>query len=57
MMVIFLSVKFEFDWTNRFLSQNLETKMWTDRWTSDTSTQQTFQMFINVYKPTREMFR
>ena len=33
MMVIYLPVKFEFDWTNRFRVKSPETKMWTDRQT------------------------
>ena len=32
MMVIYVPVKFEFDWTNRFRVKSPETKMWTDRW-------------------------
>ena len=32
MLVIYVPVKFEFDWTNRFRVKSLETKMWTDRW-------------------------
>ena len=31
MMVIYVPVKFEFDWTNRFRVKSPETKMWTDR--------------------------
>ena len=31
MMLIYVPVKFEFDWTNRF-QVSPETKMWTDRW-------------------------
>ena len=31
MMAIYLPVKFEFDWTNRFRVKSPETKMWTDR--------------------------
>ena len=31
-MVIYVPVKFEFDWTNRFRVKSPETKMWTDRW-------------------------
>ena len=37
MMVIYLLVKFEFDWTNRFRVRVRKRKMWTDRWTLDTS--------------------
>ena len=37
MMVIYLPVKFEFDWTNRFRVRVWKRKMWMDRWTSDTS--------------------
>ena len=37
MMVIYLPVKFEFDWTNRFRVRVRKQKMWTDRWTLDTS--------------------
>ena len=37
MMVIYVPVKFEFDWTNRFRVKVRKRKMWTDRWTSDTS--------------------
>ena len=32
MMVIYLPVKFEFDWSNRFKVRDPETKMWTNRW-------------------------
>ena len=32
MMVIYLPVKFEFDWSNRFRVKSPETKMWTNRW-------------------------
>ena len=31
MMVIYLSVKFEFDWTNRFRVRVRKRKMWMDR--------------------------
>ena len=31
MMVIYVSVKYEFDWTNRFQLES-GTKMWTNRW-------------------------
>ena len=31
MMVIYLPVKFEFDWTNRFGVRVRKRKMWTDR--------------------------
>ena len=31
MMVIYLPVKFEFDWTNRFRVKVRKRKMWTDR--------------------------
>ena len=31
MMVIYLPVKFEFDWTNRFQVRVRKRKMWTDR--------------------------
>ena len=37
MMVIYLPVKFEFDWSNRFKVRVQKRKMWTDRRTSDTS--------------------
>ena len=37
MMVIYLPVKFEFDWSNRFKVRVRKRKMWTDRRTSDTS--------------------
>ena len=37
MMVIYLPVKFEFDWTNRFRVSVRKQKMWMDRRTSDTS--------------------
>ena len=37
MMVIYLPVKFEFDWSNRFKVTVRKQKMWTDRRTSDTS--------------------
>ena len=33
MMVIYLLVKFEFDWTNRFGVRVRKRKMWTDRQT------------------------
>ena len=33
MMVIYLSVKFEFDWTNRFRVTVRKQKMWTGRQT------------------------
>ena len=32
MMVIYVAVKFEFDWTNRFRVRVRKSKMWTDRW-------------------------
>ena len=32
MMVIYLPVKFEFDWSNRFKVKSPETKIWTNRW-------------------------
>ena len=32
MMVIYLPVKFEFDWTNCFRVKVRKRKMWTDRW-------------------------
>ena len=31
MMVIYLPVKFEFDWSNRFRVRVRKRKMWTDR--------------------------
>ena len=31
MMVIYLPVKFEFDWSNRFKVRARKRKMWTDR--------------------------
>ena len=37
MMMIYLPVKFEFDWSNRFKVRVRKRKMWTDRRTSDTS--------------------
>ena len=37
MMVIYLPIKFEFDWSNRFRVRVRKRKMWTDRRTSDTS--------------------
>ena len=37
MMVIYVPVKFEFDWTNPFRVRVRKRKMWTDRRTSDTS--------------------
>ena len=37
MMVIYLPVKFEFDWSNRFKVRVRKRKMWTDRRMSDTS--------------------
>ena len=37
MMVIYHPVKFEFDWTDHFRVRVRKRKMWTDRWTSDTS--------------------
>ena len=33
MMVVYLPVNFEFDWTNRFRVKSPETKMWTEGWT------------------------
>ena len=36
-MVIYLPIKFEFDWTNRFRVRVRKRKMWRDRRTSDTS--------------------
>ena len=33
MMVVYLPVKFEFDWTNRFRVRVRKQKMWTDRQT------------------------
>ena len=41
MMVIYIPVKFEFDWTNRFRVKSLETKMWTDGWTDKQTKKQT----------------
>ena len=32
MMVIYVPVKYEFDWTNRFPVKSPEMKMWTDIW-------------------------
>ena len=32
MMVMYVPVKFELDWSNRFRVKSPETKMWTDRW-------------------------
>ena len=32
MMVIYVPIQFEFDWTNRFRVKSPETKMWTERW-------------------------
>ena len=32
MMVIYLPVKFEFDWSNRFRVRVQKRKMWMDRW-------------------------
>ena len=32
MMVIYLPVKFEFDWSNRFKVRVRKRKMWTNRW-------------------------
>ena len=37
MMVIYVPVKFEFDWTKLFRVRVRKQKMWTDRRTSDTS--------------------
>ena len=37
MMVSYLPVKFEFNWTNRFRVRVRKRKMWMDRRTSDTS--------------------
>ena len=37
MMLIYVPVKFEFDWTNHFQVRVRKRKMWTDRRTSDTS--------------------
>ena len=37
MMVVYVPIKFEFDWTNRFGVRVRKPKMWTDRWMSDTS--------------------
>ena len=36
-MLIYVPVKFEFDWSNRFQVRVRKWKMWTDRRTSDTS--------------------
>ena len=38
MMVIYLPVKFEFDWTNRFRVRDQKRKMWTYRWTKHRQT-------------------
>ena len=38
MMVIYVPVKFDFDWSNHFRF-SLETKMWTDRWMDRTTDQ------------------
>ena len=32
MMVIYVPVKYEFDWTNRFQVRVRKRKMWTNRW-------------------------
>ena len=40
MMVIYLPVKFEFDWTNRFQVRVRKQKMWMDRQTSDQTCKQ-----------------
>ena len=37
MMVIYLPLKSEFDWSNRFRVRVRKQNMWTDRQTSDTS--------------------
>ena len=38
MMVIYLPVKFEFDWTQRFRVKSPETEMLTDKWTKNRQT-------------------
>ena len=40
MMVIYLPVKFEFDWSNRFKVRVRKRKMWTDRLTDGRRTHQ-----------------
>ena len=40
MMVIYLPVKFEFDWSNRFKVRVRKRKMWTDRRTDGRRTHQ-----------------
>ena len=39
MMVIYLTVKFEFDWTKCFRVRVRKTKMWTDRLTHQSNRQ------------------
>ena len=35
MMVIYLPVKFEFDWTKHFRARVWKRKYWTDKWTKN----------------------
>ena len=51
MMVIYLHVKFEFDWTNRFRVKSPETKMWMNRWTDGCRTHQS-NMQVGYTQPT-----
>ena len=39
MMVIYVPVKYEFDWTNRFRVKSPETKMWTNGQKTDKRTE------------------
>ena len=41
MMVIYLPIKFEFDWTNRFRVRVRKQKFWTDRWMDKKTDKQT----------------
>ena len=52
MMVIYLPVKFEFDWSHRFLVSP-ETKMWTDGWTNGRKTDKRTDGISSISKGTQ----
>ena len=48
MMVIYLPVKFEFDWTNCF--EFRKRKMWTDRWTDKRTKKRTNRRNYTIFE-------
>ena len=49
-MVIYLPVKFEFDWTNRFQVRVRKQKMWTNRWTNGQKTEKRMDRITPILK-------